>query len=70
MRPSEDISRAMSEHGDAVWRACVAYVPACDAEDALQNTFLKYAMHDQDFSSAEHEKAWLLRVQSTNAKTH
>ena len=52
----------MSEHGDAVWRACAAYVPAYDAEDALQNTFLKYAMHDQDFSSAEHEKAWLLRV--------
>ena len=52
----------MNEHGDVVWRACVAYVPAHDAEDVLQNTFLKYAMHEQAFSSAEHEKAWLLRV--------
>ena len=58
----------MSEHGDAVWRACAAYVPAYDAEDALQNTFLKYAMHDQDFSSAEHEKAWLLRVAINECK--
>ena len=40
----------MSEHGNAVWRACVAYVPAHDAEDVLQNTFLKFAMHDQAFS--------------------
>ena len=52
MRPSEDISRAMNEHGDAVWRACVAYVPAHDAEDVLQNTFLKFAMNDQAFSNA------------------
>ena len=58
----------MSEHGDAVWRACVAYVPAHDAEDVLQNTFLKYAMHDQDFSSAGHEKAWLLRVAINECK--
>ena len=58
----------MSEHGDAVWRACAAYVPAYDAEDALQNTFLKYAMHDQDFSSAEHEKAWLLTVAANLSK--
>lgn len=68
MRPSEDISRAMNEHGDAVWRACVAYVPAHDAEDVLQNTFLKFAMHDQAFSNAEHEKAWLLRVAINECK--
>ena len=68
MRPSEDISRAMNEHGDAVWRACVAYVPAHDAEEALQNTFLKYAMHDQAFSSASHERAWLLRVAINECK--
>mgnify|MGYP004488413485 FL=1 len=68
MRPSEDISRALNEHGDAVWRACVAYVPAHDAEDVLQNTFLKYAMHDQAFSSIEHEKAWLLRVAINECK--
>ena len=68
MRPSEDISRALNEHGEVVWRACVAYVPAHDAEDVLQNTFLKYAMHDQAFSSTEHENARLLRVAINECK--
>ena len=33
-----------------------------DAEDIFQTDFLKYALHDRPFESAEHEKAWLIRV--------
>jgi RNA polymerase sigma-70 factor (ECF subfamily) len=33
-----------------------------DAEDAFQETFLKYATHQGSFNDAEHRKAWLLRV--------
>lgn len=36
-----------------------------DAQDAVQETFLRYWRKSPDFVSKEHEKAWLLRV-STN----
>ena len=63
MRNSQDIEETLSAHGDAVWRACVmrcAHVE--DAQDVLQETFLKYAQHDRPFNDDEHVKAWLLRV--------
>ena len=59
----------MSEHGDAVWRVR-PYVPASDAEDALQNTFLKYAMHDQDFRAPNTKRPGFLRVAINECKTH
>ncbi len=36
-----------------------------DAQDVVQETFLRYWRKSPDFESDEHEKAWLLRV-STN----
>jgi len=33
-----------------------------DAEDMVQETFLKWLTKHPDFESEEHEKAWLLRV--------
>lgn len=52
----------MGEHADAVWRACLLYLPASDAEDVFQETFLKLARRDEPFRDAGHERAWLLRV--------
>ena len=68
MRSSKDIVRAMDEYGDAVWRVCALHFPGhADAQDAFQDTFLKYALSDNiAFTDAEHRKAWLLRV-ATNA---
>ena len=68
MREAADIARAMDEHADAVWRACLLYLPACDAEDVFQETFLKYALRDEPFSDAGHERAWLLRVAMNGCK--
>ena len=40
MRDAADIERAMGAHADAVWRACLVYLPASDAingcKDALR----------------------------------
>ena len=33
-----------------------------DANDAVQETFLKYMLSNKKFSNDEHEKAWLIRV--------
>lgn len=68
MRDARDIEHMMDLFGDAVWRACLTYVPACDAEDVFQNTFAKYAQHDADFRDEEHAKAWLLRVAINDCK--
>ena len=68
MRDDASIERAMAEHGDAVWRVCLMRLGSrADAQDAFQEVFLKYAMHDGAvFQSAEHERAWLLRVASNH----
>ncbi len=34
----------------------------CDAEDVVQEVFLKYYTGEKDFESEEHIRAWLLRV--------
>lgn len=68
MRDDASIERAMAEHGDAVWRVCLMRLGSrADAQDAFQETFLKFATHDDvAFQSAEHERAWLLRVASNH----
>lgn len=62
MRTACDIEHALGRYGDAVWRACLLYLPPSDAEDVFQDTFLKYALHDRAFRDGDHIKAWLLRV--------
>lgn len=54
----------MEQHADTVWRVCVLYFPAhADAQDAFQDTFMKYALSDATaFEGDEHRKAWLIRV--------
>ena len=46
----------MMRHGDTVWRVCLtALRHAADAEDAFQNSFLKYALADDvRFNDDEH----------------
>ncbi|MFI3215144.1 MAG: sigma-70 family RNA polymerase sigma factor [Eubacteriales bacterium] len=39
-----------------------------DAEDVVQEVFIKYMMKSPVFNSEEHEKAWLLRVCSNICK--
>lgn len=39
-----------------------------DAEDIFQEVFLRYLKAKPDFASAEHEKAWFIRVAANCAK--
>lgn len=68
MRDARDIERAMDAYGDIVWRACLTYVTPHDAEDAFQDTFVKYARRDEEFRDEEHKKAWLVRVAVNGCK--
>lgn len=63
MRSEEAVQQAIDQYADTVKRICFIHLKnEADSEDIFQTVFLKYAMSDTVFESAEHEKAWLIRV--------
>lgn len=63
MRNEQEISAAIERYADTVRRLCMLHLKNhADTEDIFQTVFLKYALHTEPFSDADHEKAWLLRV--------
>ena len=63
MRSEEEVTKAIDTYADMVYRICkVRMKDASSTADIFQEVFFKYAMHDASFESAEHEKAWMIRV--------
>ena len=63
MHTSEQLESAIKQHGDKLFRMALAIVGnKSDAEDAVQDTFIKLLEKNTAFDSPEHEKAWLVRV--------
>ena len=63
MRSEQEVNTAVETYSDMILRLCTVYLKnGADAEDIFQTVFLKYALHTKPFESAEHEKAWLIRV--------
>lgn len=63
MRSEGEVTRAIEAYSDTVKRLCLIHLKnQADTEDIFQTVFLKYALSDLVFESAEHEKAWLIRV--------
>lgn len=63
MRSEEEVSRAIDTYADLVRRLCLVRLKNReDTEDIFQTVFLKYLQHTKPFESAEHEKAWFIRV--------
>lgn len=63
MRSEGEVNRAVDQYADMIQRVCFYYLKnRADTEDVFQTVFLKYMLSDRCFDSAEHEKAWLLRV--------
>ncbi len=64
-----DARRAVSEYGNSLYRLCsVMTGNREDADDAVQECFLKYVEKAPVFNDIEHEKAWLIRVASNICK--
>lgn len=60
-----DAERALEKYGDSLYRLCsVMTGNREDAQDAVQECFLRYITKAPDFNDSEHEKAWLIRVAS------
>lgn len=70
VRPTEtDLERMVDIHGNMLFRIC--FVILCnqhDAEDAVQETFIKYLTKSPTFRDVEHEKAWLITVATNHCK--
>ena len=56
-----DFDQLYHAHADTVYRVCMMYLKNVhDAEDAMQETFLKLWHKMPPFSGMEHQKAWLI----------
>ena len=63
MRSEQEVNYAIECYSDMVLRLCmVSLKNPQDAEDVFQTVFLKYTLSNQIFETADHEKAWLIRV--------
>ena len=59
----ETISRVVEQYSSMLLRlACTRLDSTADAEDAVQETFLRLLTARPVFRDAEHEKAWLIRT--------
>lgn len=62
-RPADEIENMVQKHGDMLFRISLVMLGnEHDAEDAVQETVLKYIQKAPFFNSADHEKAWLIKV--------
>lgn len=60
---TEHVERAVELYGDTLFRiAMVLLANKHDAEDAVQETFIRMIKADPAFRDEEHEKAWLIKV--------
>ncbi len=65
----EEIRELVETYGSLIFR--ISYCILCnrdDAEDAVQETLLKYMTKAPEFNSEEHRKAWLIKVAANISK--
>lgn len=68
-KSEQEIKELVSKYGPLVFRIC--YCILCnrdDAQDAVQETLLKYLTKAPQFNSEEHKKAWLIKVSANISK--
>lgn len=66
---SPDANRAVENYGNSLYRLCMVMLKNReDAQDAVQESFLRYITKAPDFNDYEHEKAWLVRVATNVCK--
>ena len=65
-----DLAGLLEEHGAHLLRLCTLYLgDRSQAEDAVQDAFLRCLEKAPDFESPAHARAWLLRVTVNGCKS-
>lgn len=71
LQSQEYFQEIYETHVDMVYRICFTYLKnTADAEDMVQNTFIKFLECQEPFKSKEHEKAWLIVTAGNLCKNH
>lgn len=64
-----DLERIVDTYGNMLFRICLVILcNESDAEDAVQDTIIKYLSKSPTFNDSEHEKAWLITVATNRCK--
>ena len=67
---SNRLETLLFQYENTLYRAALAILgDAHEAEDAVQDAYLRYLEKAPDFESPAHEKAWLLRVTVNGCKS-
>ena len=67
--PTDDIERVIEKYGDMLYRLCLIMLKnEKDAEDAVQETIIKYYQKSLSFQNSDHEKAWLIKVATNKCR--
>ena len=70
MNHSNRLEELVNKHENTLYRAALAILgDAQEAEDAVQDAFLRYLEKRPDLRDGEHEKAWLLKVTANRCKS-
>ncbi len=68
-KSEEEIKELVNKYSSLIFR--ISYCILCnpeDAEDAVQETLLKYITKAPEFNDEEHRKAWLIKVAANISK--
>ncbi len=69
LQPANSVEDIIHNYGDMLFRLCLVTLGnSHDAEDAIQETFIRYFKKAPEFKNAEHEKAWLITVATNKCK--
>lgn len=69
MNQEERATYLVETYADAILRLSYSYLKnTADAQDICQTVFLKLLMEPREFESADHERAWILRVAANQCK--
>ena len=67
--PANHLESIVHTYGNMLFRLCLVTLGnASDAEDAVQETLIKYLQKAPAFENTEHEKAWLITVATNKCR--
>lgn len=68
-KSAKGINEVVEEYSDILFRYCLVILGnAQDAQDAVQETFIRYLRKNPVFDDSDHEKAWLLKIAANKCK--
>ena len=65
----DNVEQLIRKYSQMLYRICLVMLCSkCDAEDAVQETFLRYMTKGPDTREEDYQKAWLIRVAVNTCK--